>query len=65
MVAETGTPAGDRKASWIADGYRAVYDALPRIRSIVYFDVEVPEVRAATADELAHGHAHGPGGHDH
>ena len=30
------------------------------------FDVEVAEVRAATEEELSHGHAHGPGGHhDH
>ena len=30
------------------------------------FDVEIAEVRAATAEELAHGHVHGPGGHhDH
>jgi len=29
------------------------------------FDVEVVDVREATAEELAHGHAHGPGGHDH
>jgi len=29
------------------------------------FDVEIVDVRAATADELAHGHAHGPGGHQH
>jgi len=27
--------------------------------------VEVMDVRAATPDELAHGHAHGPGGHHH
>lgn len=27
------------------------------------FDVEVVETREATAEELAHGHAHGPGGH--
>lgn len=27
------------------------------------FDVEVLAVRAATADEVAHGHAHGEGGH--
>lgn len=27
------------------------------------FDVEVMEVRSATADEIAHGHVHGPGGH--
>ena len=29
------------------------------------FDVEVGAVRAATAEELAHGHVHGPGGHHH
>jgi FKBP-type peptidyl-prolyl cis-trans isomerase SlyD len=29
------------------------------------FDIEILEVRPATADELAHGHAHGPGGHQH
>ena len=27
------------------------------------FTVEVIEVRAATSDEIAHGHVHGPGGH--
>ena len=29
------------------------------------FDVEVLDVREASAEELAHGHAHGPGGHQH
>lgn len=29
------------------------------------FDVEIVEVRAASADEIAHGHAHGVGGHQH
>jgi FKBP-type peptidyl-prolyl cis-trans isomerase SlyD len=29
------------------------------------FDVEVMEVRDATDEEQEHGHAHGPGGHDH
>lgn len=29
------------------------------------FEVEVTEVRAATAEELSHGHVHGPGGHHH
>lgn len=29
------------------------------------FEVEVVEVRDATAEELAHGHVHGPGGHHH
>lgn len=31
----------------------------------LYFDVEVVGVRPATADELAHGHVHGDGGHHH
>ena len=29
------------------------------------FSVKVIEVRDASADELSHGHAHGPGGHHH
>jgi FKBP-type peptidyl-prolyl cis-trans isomerase SlyD len=29
------------------------------------FEVEVAEVRAATAEELEHGHAHGAGDHHH
>lgn len=31
----------------------------------LHFDVEVMGVRDATADELSHGHVHGPGGHHH
>ncbi len=29
------------------------------------FDVELVDSREATAEELSHGHAHGPGGHHH
>ena len=29
------------------------------------FDVEIMEIREASAEELAHGHAHGPHGHHH
>jgi len=29
------------------------------------FSVEVVDVRAASEEELAHGHAHGPDGHEH
>lgn len=29
------------------------------------FEVEITEVRAATAEEMSHGHVHGPGGHHH
>jgi FKBP-type peptidyl-prolyl cis-trans isomerase SlyD len=31
----------------------------------LHFSVEVTDVREATAEELAHGHVHGPGGHHH
>lgn len=31
----------------------------------LHFAVEIMDIRTATADELAHGHAHGEGGHHH
>ncbi len=31
----------------------------------LHFDVEIVEVRDASAEELSHGHVHGPGGHHH
>lgn len=31
----------------------------------LYFSVEVDSVREASKEELEHGHAHGPGGHQH
>ena len=31
----------------------------------LHFDVEIVDVRAATEDEISHGHVHGPGGHQH
>lgn len=29
------------------------------------FEIDITEVRSATADEISHGHAHGPGAHQH
>lgn len=37
----------------------------PLAGQILVFDIEVVEVRNATAEELAHGHVHGAGGHHH
>jgi FKBP-type peptidyl-prolyl cis-trans isomerase SlyD len=38
----------------------------PLAGKTLVFDIEIVDVRAATEEELAHGHAHGPGGaHDH
>ena len=31
----------------------------------LFFDVDIVEVRAASEEELAHQHVHGPGGHHH
>lgn len=37
----------------------------PLAGQTLFFDVEVMSARDATADEILHGHAHGPGGHHH
>ncbi|MGI4872492.1 MAG: FKBP-type peptidyl-prolyl cis-trans isomerase [Janthinobacterium lividum] len=37
----------------------------PLAGMVMHFDGKVQDVRPATADELAHGHAHGAGGHQH
>lgn len=37
----------------------------PLAGKTLHFEVEVTGVRSASAEELAHGHVHGPGGHDH
>lgn len=37
----------------------------PLAGETLHFAIEVADVRAATAEELSHGHAHGAGGHAH
>jgi FKBP-type peptidyl-prolyl cis-trans isomerase SlyD len=37
----------------------------PMAGRTLVFDIEVVAVRAATAEEIEHGHAHEPGGHNH
>jgi len=37
----------------------------PLAGQAVHYDIEITESREATAEELDHGHAHGPGGHHH
>lgn len=37
----------------------------PLAGKTLHFDVTVLDVREASADELSHGHVHGPGGHHH
>ncbi|MDX5152530.1 MAG: peptidylprolyl isomerase [Acidiferrobacterales bacterium] len=37
----------------------------PLAGETLHFDVKVVDVRDASEEEVAHGHIHGPGGHDH
>lgn len=37
----------------------------PLAGQTVTFNIELIEIRDASAEEIAHGHAHGPGGHHH
>ncbi len=37
----------------------------PLADQTLHFDVDVKDVREASAEELEHGHVHGPGGHKH
>ncbi|PIP93902.1 MAG: peptidylprolyl isomerase [Bdellovibrio sp. CG12_big_fil_rev_8_21_14_0_65_39_13] len=37
----------------------------PLAGEVLNFDVSIVDVREATAEEMAHGHVHGPGGHHH
>jgi FKBP-type peptidyl-prolyl cis-trans isomerase SlyD len=49
----------------IADGKVVVDGNHPLAGQRLRFDCTVVEVRAATHEELAHGHVHGPGAHHH
>ncbi len=67
MVATVNTPKGDRQIVILKVG-RFNVDAdfnHPFAGLTLVFDLNVITVRDATEEELAHGHAHGPGGHEH
>jgi FKBP-type peptidyl-prolyl cis-trans isomerase SlyD len=62
------TNAGVRHARVVKVGHFNVDLDLnhPLAGKTLMFDIEIVDVRDATAEELEHGHAHGPGGaHDH
>ena len=66
-VITVSTDRGPRQVMVIKAG-RFVLDVdtnHPLAGQTLKFDVEVIDVRAATAEERAHGHVHGPGGHHH
>jgi len=49
----------------IAEGKVVVDGNHPLAGVALMFDITVAEVRPATAEEITHGHVHGPGGHHH
>lgn len=49
----------------VADGNVVLNGNHPLAGVTLHFSVEITDVREATADELSHGHVHGPGGHHH
>jgi FKBP-type peptidyl-prolyl cis-trans isomerase SlyD len=61
------TPDGELSFVIVSiEGDEVVLDANhPMAGKTLTFDVEVLGVRAATAEEISHGHVHGPGGHGH
>lgn len=67
MIVQVNTGHGPRDVVVVKAGLKTVdIDTNhPLAGRTLVFDVDVIDVRAATADELAHGHAHGEGGHQH
>ena len=67
MRLEAHTPQGPRVVSVTqAGGDLVTLDGNhPLAGKTLHFEVEIAAVRAATKEELAHGHVHGPGGHHH
>ncbi len=49
----------------IADGKVVVDGNHPLAGTALVFDITIADVRPASAEEITHGHAHGPGGHHH
>ncbi|MBL7983721.1 MAG: peptidylprolyl isomerase [Flavobacteriales bacterium] len=49
----------------VVDGHALLDGNHPLAGVTLNFEVEITDVREATAEELSHGHVHGPGGHHH
>ena len=67
MQLHTQTPQGPRAVTVTQlSGDMVTLDGNhPLAGKTLHFQVEVAAVRAATAEELSHGHVHGPGGDHH
>ncbi|HRK02577.1 MAG TPA: peptidylprolyl isomerase [Oligoflexia bacterium] len=71
MQFKIGGPGSDQEASPVftvvktSATHVSVDGNHPLAGQDLFFDVEIVEIRAATPEELSHGHAHGRGGHHH
>jgi FKBP-type peptidyl-prolyl cis-trans isomerase SlyD len=67
MVVQLNTEQGARAVTVTKAGrHSAEVDTNhPLAGQTLLFDVEIIDIRDATAEEISHGHAHGPGGHHH
>jgi FKBP-type peptidyl-prolyl cis-trans isomerase SlyD len=66
-IVQINTEEGARSVTILKVGrYTADIDANhPLAGQTLTFDINIIDVRQATEEELAHGHAHGVGGHEH
>jgi FKBP-type peptidyl-prolyl cis-trans isomerase SlyD len=67
MTAMVQTEHGQRQVTIVKAGmFKVDVDTNhPLAGKTLHFAIEVVSVRAATEEEIAHGHAHGEGGHHH
>jgi FKBP-type peptidyl-prolyl cis-trans isomerase SlyD len=67
MQFQANTPQGPRIVTIVAaDAQNVTVDANHPLAGVpLKFDVKVTDVRDASAEELQHGHVHGPGAHQH
>lgn len=67
MQASLSTQEGPRVVTVLKVGESVVDVDLnhPMAGKTLRFDIEITDVRQASEEELAHGHAHEPGGHAH
>ncbi|HMV17019.1 MAG TPA: peptidylprolyl isomerase [Zoogloea sp.] len=64
-VGEDGEDEQIYRITDIADGKVVVDGNHPLAGTALVFDITIKSVRAATAEEIGHGHVHGEGGHHH
>jgi len=67
MIAVVNTDQGQRQVTVVKAGkFMVTVDTNhPFAGMTLTFDIEVLDIRQATAEEISHGHAHGVGGHQH